>query len=166
MSWTKLFNYDATTGVLTWKIKAAQRLKISDVAGRLRKDGYLQVTSKNKSHLVHRIIWDMLHPDSTLLGSDFVDHIDHNRINNRPENLRKVTRTENARNQTRRNTNTSGATGIYWVSRENKWNAQITVNYKTKHLGYFERKGDAIAARKKAEKELGFHKNHGEPKCG
>ncbi|EEK8036643.1 hypothetical protein G3156_004469 [Salmonella enterica subsp. enterica serovar Montevideo] len=45
------------------------------------------------------------------------------------------------------------------------WNAQITVNYQTKHLGYFESKEDAITARKMAEKEFGFHHNHGAGKC-
>lgn len=166
MNWNDLFNYDASTGFLTWKVRAANRLKIGDAAGRLRKDGYLQVTSKSKSHLVHRIIWDMLHPDDLLLDSEFVDHIDHNRVNNRPDNLRKVTRMGNLRNQSRRGTNTTGSNGIYWTARENKWNAQITVNYQTKHLGYFESKDDAIAARKMAEKEFGFHPNHGADKCG
>lgn len=161
MNWSDVFNYDSDTGIVTWKISPARRVKIGDKVGRLRPDGYLQFHKMYKTYLLHRVIWDMCFPEDKLSADDFIDHIDHDRSNNRLNNLRKVSRKQNMQNQSRRRTNTTGHTGIYWCARENKWNAQITVGYKTTHLGYFVDKKDAITARRNAEVQYGFHDNHG-----
>ena len=52
--------------------------------------------------------------------------------------------------------NTSGATGVYWLKRENKWRAEIIFQGKTINLGYFDKdkKEDAIKIRKQAEIEI------------
>jgi len=73
-----------------------------------------------------------------------------------------VTQAINLRNQKLRKTNSSGVCGVYWHKGCGKWYACIHVNYKNKHLGYFVNKEDAIAARKQAEFEYGFHPNHGQ----
>ena len=52
-------------------------------------------------------------------------------------------------------------TGVSWSNTFNKWKAQIKYKYKPYSLGYFDKKSDAIAARKAAEKDFGFHPNHG-----
>ena len=84
------------------------------------------------------------------LGFKNYDHIDRNELNNRRNNLRLATVKENARNGSLRSTNTSGIIGVGWRKRYQKWQAQITVDYKNIHLGYFADK-DAIRARLNAE---------------
>ena len=85
------------------------------------------------------------------LGFKNHDHIDRNELNNRKSNLRPATVKENARNGPLRSTNTSGIIGVGWRERYQKWQAQITVDYKGIHLGYFTNKDDAIRARLNAE---------------
>ena len=48
--------------------------------------------------------------------------------------------------------NNSGHTGVYWFKRDKKWQAQITLDNKRIHLGYFNNIQDAILARKESEK--------------
>ena len=56
--------------------------------------------------------------------------------------------------QAMRRDNTSGHPGVTWVRNRKKWQAKITVNHKRTHLGMFDRKEDAIEARKKAEEKI------------
>ena len=93
-----------------------------------------------------------------------IDHINQIRDDDRIVNLREVTHQENMRNIPMLSTNTSGVTGVGWYKPSGKWKAQIQNSGKGIYLGYFRDKQDAIAARKEAEIEYGFHKNHGQPK--
>jgi hypothetical protein len=93
--------------------------------------------------------------------TDKVDHINQNRSDNRIENLRDVSPQENSQNQKLSKRNTSGVTGVTWHNQRKKWMAQITVSLKTHTLGIYEKKADAIAARKDAERRFGFSANHG-----
>ena len=82
-----------------------------------------------------------------------VDHINGNTLDNRLSNLRICSHAENLRNRGKTKTNRSGFKGVCWFKRDKKWHAQITVNYKRLHLGYFSDKKEAarvydIAARK------------------
>jgi hypothetical protein len=92
---------------------------------------------------------------------DEVDHIDGNGTNNIWNNLRAVTRADNAKNMRKSSANTSGVTGVVWIKRIKSWKSQIMVNGCCKYLGYFRSKEEAIAARKAAEVLYGFHENHG-----
>ena len=87
-----------------------------------------------------------------LIVGKFYDHEDRNPLNNRRYNLRKATRKENSRNQSKSTRNTSGIVGVGWYSRYNKWRAYITTDQR-KTIGYFIDKDDAIRARLLAEKE-------------
>ena len=55
-----------------------------------------------------------------------------------------------------RPTNTSGVTGVYRNRRTGRWCAQITFKRKTYYLGAYEKKDDAIRARKRGE---GLHED-------
>ena len=98
-----------------------------------------------------------------LLGYKGYDHIDRNPLNNRKDNLRQATITENARNRSRYKNNTSGFIGVFWDKKKSKWCANIAVDKKHKHLGYFNNKNDAIKVRLEAEakyfKEFAPQKN-------
>lgn len=92
-------------------------------------------------------------PMHRFLGYKNYDHIDRNELNNRKSNLRPCTTLENSRNKNIRQNNKSGFIGVWWNSERNKWEAYIKINNKTKHLGRFVDKNDAVKARLKAEKE-------------
>lgn len=99
--------------------------------------GYIQTLS-GKTHIsMHRFV---------LNASKIVDHINHNKSDNRKSNLRECTPAQNSMNR-------NGVAGITFDKLSNKWNAYIGINYKRINLGYFKVKQDAIEARKKAEKK-------------
>lgn len=96
---------------------------------------------------MHRLVMGITDPNI------IIDHIHHNRTDNRKSELRTVTSQENAFNRGVRKDNTSGYTGVQFNPRINKWISQISINGKTISIGCFVNKDDAINARKKAEKE-------------
>lgn len=90
-------------------------------------------------------------------GSKDVDHIDGDRSNNNPSNLRAVTHAQNCMNRDMGRINSSGVTGVYWLEKSGRWIANITVNNRRVYLGCYADKEDAITARREGEK-----KYHGE----
>ena len=117
-------------------------LKLSSHHGykriRLRKN----VTTKN--FYVHRLVAEAFLPNET--GKPLVDHIDHNKSNNNVSNLRWATHSENGMNSRKKTNNTSGVVGVCWNKRHHKWQASISIDRITKHLGYF----DTVEAAKRA----------------
>lgn len=90
-----------------------------------------------------------------------VDHINGIRHDNRLENLREVTPSENQHNRRLSGANTSGISGVHYYAARKTWKAGITINSKFIHLGSFKTKEEAVKARKDAELKYGFHQNHG-----
>ena len=82
-----------------------------------------------------------------------VDHRDGNRLNNRRENLRYATHSQNGLNTAIRDNNTSGFRGVSYCSERGNWEAYITVAGQRKNLGRFSSKFEAAAARATAEPE-------------
>lgn len=84
-----------------------------------------------------------------------IDHINGDTLDNRRSNLRECTNTENCRNRADNYNNKSGYKGVFWYThcKTPKWVANITVDRKKIHLGYFENIEDAIEARRKAEEK-------------
>lgn len=119
--------------------------------------GYLTGRCMGHNAKAHRVIWAMVHGD----WPNNIDHINHDRSDNRIENLRNVEHLDNCRNQSLSLRNKSGTIGVSWYNRTGQWLAQITSNKVYKNLGLYDDKQDAIIARKKAEAKFGFHKNHG-----
>jgi hypothetical protein len=66
-----------------------------------------------------------------------IDHADLDKVNNRIQNLRPATNSQNQANTKRRPTNRSGFKGVAWNTNAKLWKAGITVNGKNNHLGYF-----------------------------
>lgn len=84
----------------------------------------------------------------------WVDHRDKNRSNNRKQNLRCCSYSENNRNRGLYSTNTSGVAGIHFDKKRKRWIASITYNSKRIFIGRFCDKEDAIIARLETEVEL------------
>ena len=154
----QLFSYSPGTGIFTRKVSTNNRTKIGEIAGCRRPDGYLCTRLGGKSYQMHRLAWLYVHgawPDGQ------IDHINGDRTDNRISNLRDVSHVENGRNQKLGATNKSGANGVHWFSSRKKWRAAITVNGKSRHLGYFDTVAEASEARRSADEVYGFHQNHG-----
>lgn len=97
---------------------------------------------------MHRLIMDVLD------NSDMVvDHIYHNKYDNRKSQLRIVNNQQNAFNHSKLLNNTSGNNGVYWHKKHQKWEALIGYNNKIIYLGLFENKEDAIKVRREAEEK-------------
>ena len=89
-----------------------------------------------------------------------VDHSDGDKFNNKVNNLRWATKTENARNSKLYSRNTSGVKGVYWYASKNKWQAYITIDKIKVHLGYYNTIEEAKEARiNKANEIFGDFKN-------
>jgi len=91
----------------------------------------------SKLILMHRLI------TNAPRGLD-VDHIDHNGLNNRRNNLRICSRSENNWNQSLDEQTKSK--GVYWDWQRGKWRAYISQFNKRYELGRFEDKTDALRA--------------------
>jgi hypothetical protein len=97
--------------------------------------GYNQISINSKLIKRHRIIaycFLGLNIDDT---TEIIDHEDRNKLNNAVNNLRVVTQQENTWN--------TNAKGYYWNKLRDKWQAYITINGETKHLGMFNDETDA-----------------------
>ena len=159
----ELFRYEPGSGKLFWKKKTAQRIKVGDEAGTLcKRSGYRMVFINRKGYLVHRIA--ILLAIGACDPSKEVDHIDHDRVNNRLNNLRIVDRINNMRNVSLGKTNKTGVIGVslkYTRAGNLKYSANIMVNRKSINLGIFDNIEEAAAAREEANIKYGFHPNHG-----
>lgn len=155
----ELFNYDAVTGILAWKIKPCSSVRIGDAVGSLGGRGYLTTTFRGKQYGVHRLVFVWVHGH---FPKDQIDHINHVRNDNRISNLREVSQSENSKNASLSKRNTSGFLGVGWSKECRKWSANISVDGKLVHLGLFAHKQDAIDARQEARAKNGYHPNHGD----
>lgn len=86
-----------------------------------------------------------------------VDHRNLNKLDNRFQNLRKASHTQNIRNSFKHKDNTSGFKGVSWAKWANKWRVQIMVNGKRFHIGYFSTRKEAHNSYRKVSKQY-----HGE----
>jgi hypothetical protein len=105
----------------------------------LNKSGYFVVglskNNKQKTAYIHQLVaheW-VSNPSEKRC----VDHIDGNRGNNHWNNLRYATYAENSRNMKRHTDGSSIYKGVAYNKALNKWQAQIQLNGKAKHLGVF-----------------------------
>lgn len=70
-------------------------------------------------------------------GAKFVDHINGNPTDNRKENLRECTLSQNQGNRKLNENNTSGYKGVRWHKAAKKWQARINYKNAEIYLGLF-----------------------------
>ena len=152
----ELLRYDPETGEFVW-LESRGKIKAGQKAGTV-KGGYAVVRIQYVQFYMHRLAWLYV---KGVWPSHEIDHENGKRSDNRFNNLRDVTSGENKKNMATRSDNVSGVSGVSWLPHRSKWRVRISHNKKEIHLGMFAKKEDAIAARKTAEKQHGFHENHG-----
>lgn len=146
----RLFRYVEFDGVLFWKCRHNSQINLNKPAGWLQQNGYHGIRVNGVSYKRHRIVWCFFNGDP---GEMEVDHINGVKNDDRIENLRLATRTQNQYNRPALVTNKSGFKGV--CPHRNKWRAQIQDhNGRNKNLGTFATPEEAAAAYAKAALEL------------
>lgn len=128
---------------LVWLESPAKQIKVGTPAFTSQHHtGYYHGQFKGKSYLAHRVVFALANGR----WPDKVDHIDGNRANNDPANLRDVSVGENNQNRVVR--------GAHWDNRRARWNTYITVDYKQRNLGSFGTQEEARAAYLAAKRQV------------
>ena len=119
--------------------------KIKDYCWSIDAYGYVVTRINGKTTKLHRIIMQVANPDI------FVDHIRHDKRDNRKERLRLVTNQQNTKNRIPKNK--SGVSGVNYDESRKVWVANITHNYQNIYLGSFQTEEEAIHARRQADQK-------------
>lgn len=101
--------------------------------------------------LMHRVILGRV-IGRELTAAETVDHKNLNTLDNRRENLRLASMSEQSRNRRMRNDNTSGYKGVYYLKNNRKWTAIASIKGERFYLGSFDTKEEAHEARLNAVK--------------
>jgi hypothetical protein len=125
--------FEYQDGKLFYK-KSAGCMKKGSEVGTVTERGYVKTLIGRKPFLVHRIIF-MMHKGYL---PKCLDHIDGNPSNNRIENLRVATLSQNNLNRGKHKRNTSGYKGVTWVATVGKYSARIAIGKQRFFLGYFD----------------------------
>lgn len=120
-------------GNLYWAESTSNRVKKDSIAGTITEHGYRFLSINKKRIYAHRVIF-LIHNGYM---PKYIDHVNGNRLDNRPENLRACNSSQNSANRKKLNTNKSGFKGTHFIKSTGKWRAQITIDSKCKHLGYY-----------------------------
>jgi hypothetical protein len=179
----QLLCYDPATGDLTWKerdtaffkdgIKTAIhncRVWNNNFSGKSAGSytsgtGYGEITILRHALLIHRVVWAYYYGEWPERW-EHIDHINHDRADNRICNLRLVTRQDNQRNLSIRSDNSTGVSGVRFDKRPNRskpWIVRMRHNGKAVHVGCFATLEDATKARNAFAQSAGYHENHGLP---
>jgi len=140
----EVYSYNPATGQFHWRIKP-RNVKPGAAAGGRGPSGYVMLNIDGVTYAAHRVAW------AIMTGSDAPPNIDHkngNKLDNRWDNLRAATVSQNRANSRRPITNTSGVKGVHFHKRWKLWCARATVCGKEKTIGYFKTIEAAANARR------------------
>lgn len=144
--------YDPDTGVFKWLVDGGKNFGVGDIAGHCNSaNPYVRISLKKTSYRAHRLAW--LYMTGEWVSE--VDHRDLNPQNNKWDNLRAATHSQNCANSGKRAHNTSGYKGVEKV--DGRYMAKITCDKEIKILGWFDAAVEAARAYDEAAREL-----HGE----
>lgn len=145
----ELLRFDEATGRLFWKVSRGG-WGAGREAGSIMFDGYRRIGIDGKQYRAHELVWFLSRGE----WPEFhIDHKDRDRDNNRPDNLRRATYSQNSANTALNARNTSGFKGVSRIRGTNRWLATIKVLGRSKCLGRYDSPEDAHTAYAKAAVE-------------
>ena len=142
---TGVIAYCPKTGNFIWVTPGLGR-SITRFAGGMS-GGYRTIRYQGKACKAHRLAWKIMTGEWPL---EDIDHKNLDKSDNRWENLRLASRSENCGNKRLGLRNTSGVKGVSWHAHKRRWQAQIKIHGKSIALGTFKTKEEAGAAYVKA----------------
>jgi hypothetical protein len=119
--------------------------------GSINSSGYKQFEHKQKTYMVHRVIWEW--HNGPIPDGMTIDHIDINPLNNRIENLRLATQSQNAINTKTPKNNTTGYKGVLSTP-SGKFQARLGYRGKKLYLGLFKTAEEAAECVRQKSLEL------------
>jgi len=146
----KRLSYDPLTGDFTWLNGPKQ----GQIAGTTTNTGYVQISIGHTLYLAHRLAFLYMTGE---WPENQIDHKDEYRSNNKWENLRPATHSQNKMHTPIQINNTTGYKGVRFDQRRNKYTSTIKVDNISRFLGYFDDPKEAYEAYVEAAKVL-----HGE----
>ena len=126
-----LFGYN---GVGLYRKKAFPNSPVGARAHKINKTGYLGFRVCGRVYGEHRLVW-MFHNG---FMPSMIDHVNGIRNDNRIENLRLATHSENICNSKLARNNTSGVKGVTWAKDRQQWRVRITHANKPEWVGSFD----------------------------
>ena len=111
---------------------------------------YRKINVYKKTVYLHRMIF-LFHYG---YQPKYIDHINGDSLDNRIENLRPATQSQNCANQGLKKNNTSGYKGVRYRKDTGKWAAMVMVNRKAVSLGCYENIEDAAKAYEQGAKRF------------
>jgi hypothetical protein len=145
MNWKEYYEYE--DGILIRLYSNNQHNHV----GSVNSSGYLQFEHKQKTYMVHRVIWEW-HNGSIPAGLT-IDHIGIDPLNNRIENLRLATQSQNSINTKVPKNNTTGYKGVL-TTPNGKFQARLGYQGKKLYLGLFKTAEEAAECVRQKSLEL------------
>lgn len=112
--------------------------------------GYVSVKIGGHEALAHRLAWFCVYGEQP----EKLDHVNRIKNDNRIDNLRPATASQNQCNRGVQSNSSSGVAGVARNTRNTAWQAYIKLHGKRRHLGLFQDFAEAVRARRVAESEL------------
>jgi hypothetical protein len=148
----KLLRYNKKTGEFRWRKRPGNGARLDLSAGSAhsqRRYRYIKIDRRVYSE--HQLAWFYM---KGRWGRPTIDHRDQDVTNNRWNNLRQATASQNNANRRRPRNNSSGYKGVCLCRRSEQWYAQIGRNGQTIRLGTFPTAQAAHAAYLAAAREF------------
>ena len=139
--WNNILFY--VDGKLFWRIRPSLKVRVGDADGS-KSLGYLRFGYKGREYKQHRVIWEMFNGE--IPAGMVIDHINNDGMDNRIENLRLATITQNSRNSLPRKNTHSKYKGVLKSRLGDKWQAKINYEGKQVYLGTYNTEEEAAQA--------------------
>lgn len=145
-------DYDPATGIFRWRVCVSRKTQIGGVAGSVYPNGYLRVKLDGRDYLAHRLAWFHV---TGKWPTGQIDHRDLDRTNNRFDNLREATGSQNQANRKMLEKAASGYKGVCRYNHrklKRPYHAKFQHKGKVHSVGYFATAEEAHAAYAEAVK--------------